>query len=116
MSRSGASEIQSASSSPFAEATGTASPEKLKSKEDPVRAELWLLVIIFSLSLLLLNTTFLSRNLPLSAPIRLFALLISHPVGSKYPESKSSVYPQNIAQLQAQRIQSINTEVSMETM
>lgn len=33
-----------------------------------VRAELWLLVIIFSLSLLLLNPIFLSRNLLLSFP------------------------------------------------
>ena len=44
------------------------SPEKLKSKGHPVKAELWLLVIIFSLSLLLLNHTFLSRNLLLSFP------------------------------------------------
>ena len=67
VSRSGASGIQPASSSPFAEAMETGLPEKLKSKGHPVRAELWLLVIIFSLSLLLLNPTFLSRNLPLSS-------------------------------------------------
>ena len=42
---------------------GTGFPEKLKYKEDPVRAELWLLVIIFSLS-----------TLPFSAEICLFLL------------------------------------------
>ena len=43
------------------------SPEMLRSKEDPVRAELWLFVIIFSHSILLLYSTFLCRNLPLSS-------------------------------------------------
>ena len=40
VSRSGASGIQPASSSPFAEAMETGLPEKLKSKGHPVRAEL----------------------------------------------------------------------------
>ena len=69
------------------------SPEMLKSKKHPVRAALWLLVRIISLSLLLLNPTFLSRNLPLSSPIELLALLLPHPVGSKHHESKSSLCP-----------------------
>ena len=63
MSRSEASEIQSASSSPFAEATGTGLPEKLKSKEDPVRAACDN-IQPFPLASQPYN---LSRNLPLSS-------------------------------------------------
>ena len=80
MSRSVASEIQSESSSTLQRLWDLGSPEMLKSKEHPVRAALWLLVRIFSLSLLLLNPTFLGRNLPLSAPVGLLALLLPHPL------------------------------------
>ena len=69
------------------------SPEMLKSKEHPVRAALWLLVRIFSLSLLLLNPTFPSRNPYLSSLIGLLALLLPHPVGSKHHETKFSLCP-----------------------
>ena len=69
------------------------SPEKLKSKGHPVKAELWLLVII-------LASPSCSSTLPSSAEICLFPLfhttacfILSHPVGAKHHESTASLYP-----------------------
>ena len=90
VSRSEASEIQSASSSPFAEATGTGLPEKLKSKEDPVRAACDN-IQPFPLA----SQPYLPQQKSASflSSIGLLALLLSHPVGSKHHEIKSSLYP-----------------------
>ena len=69
------------------------SPEILKSKEHPVRADLWLLVIIFSLSLWLSTLPSSVKSISSLPCMGLIAFLLSLPVGSKHRESKYSLYP-----------------------